>query len=54
MERGNLMGAEMALREMGAVDLLEALDYLAVLADVRPGLQRSLRRVRPKLSHRMP
>jgi hypothetical protein len=26
----------MALREMGAVSLLEALDYLALLADLRP------------------
>lgn len=30
------MGAEMALREMGAVSLAEALDYLALLAELRP------------------
>jgi hypothetical protein len=36
IERKNLMGAEMALREMGAVDLLEALDYVALLAEMRP------------------
>jgi hypothetical protein len=36
IERQNLMGAEMALREMGAVDLLEALDYVALLAELRP------------------
>jgi hypothetical protein len=32
----NLMGAEAALREMGAVDLVEALDYVALLAELRP------------------
>jgi hypothetical protein len=37
IERKNLMGAEMALREMGAIDLLEALDYVALLAELRPG-----------------
>jgi hypothetical protein len=31
------MGAEIALREMGAVSLPEALDYLALLAEFRPG-----------------
>ena len=36
IERRNLMGAEMALREMGSVTLLEALDYLALLAELRP------------------
>lgn len=36
IERRNLMGAEMALREMGAVSLAEALDYLALLAELRP------------------
>ena len=36
LERRNLIGAEMALREMGAVSLLEALDYLALLAELRP------------------
>ena len=30
------MGAEIALREMGAVDLLAALDYVALLAELRP------------------
>jgi hypothetical protein len=37
IERKNLMGAESAMREMGAVDLLEALDYVALLAELRPG-----------------
>jgi hypothetical protein len=37
IERKNLMGAEMALREMGAIELLEALDYVALLAELRPG-----------------
>lgn len=36
LERRNLLGAEMALREMGQVTLLEALDYLALLAELRP------------------
>jgi hypothetical protein len=36
IEHKNLMGAEMALREMGAIDLLEALDYVALLAELRP------------------
>jgi hypothetical protein len=31
------MGAEMALREMGSVTLDEALDYVALLAELRPG-----------------
>jgi hypothetical protein len=26
----------MALREMGTIDLLEALDYVALLAELRP------------------
>jgi hypothetical protein len=30
------MGGETALREMGAVDLLEALDYVALLVELRP------------------
>jgi hypothetical protein len=34
--RKNLMGAEMLLREMGAVTLDEALDYVALLAELRP------------------
>jgi hypothetical protein len=36
LKRRNLIGAEMALREMGTVSLLEALDYLALLAELRP------------------
>ena len=30
------MGAEMAMREMRTVSLLDALDYLALLAELRP------------------
>jgi hypothetical protein len=30
------MGAETALREMGAVSLLEVLDYVVLLAELRP------------------
>jgi hypothetical protein len=36
IQRRNLWGAEMALREMGSVTLLEALDYLELLAETRP------------------
>lgn len=36
IERKNLVGAEMTLRAMRSVSLLEALDYLALLAEVRP------------------
>jgi hypothetical protein len=36
IELKNLMGAEMLLREMGAVTLDEALDYVALLAELRP------------------
>jgi hypothetical protein len=36
IERRNLMGAEMLLREMGSVSLDEALDYVALLAELRP------------------
>jgi hypothetical protein len=36
IERRNLMGAEIALREIGSVTLLQALDYLALLAELRP------------------
>jgi hypothetical protein len=36
IERKNLLGAEMTLREMREVSLLEALDYLALLAELRP------------------
>ena len=32
----NLVGAELAMREMGSVNLLEALDYLVLLAELRP------------------
>jgi hypothetical protein len=32
IEHQNPMGAEIALREMGAIDLLEALDYVTLLA----------------------
>jgi hypothetical protein len=32
----NLMGAEIAMREMGTPSLLVALDYIMLLADVRP------------------
>jgi hypothetical protein len=35
VERKNLMGAEMLLREMGSATLEEALDYLALLAELR-------------------
>ena len=36
VERKNLMGAETLLREMGSATLEEALDYLALLAGLRP------------------
>jgi hypothetical protein len=36
IERKNLIGAETALREMGAVSFLEALDYVVLLAELRP------------------
>src|SRR4051812_32244933 len=36
IERRNLLLAEMTLREMGSVDLLDALDYLVLLAELRP------------------
>lgn len=36
IERKNLLGAEMTLREMRNVSLLEALDYLLLLAELRP------------------
>jgi hypothetical protein len=36
IQRKNLLGAEMTLREMGGVGLLEALDYLVLLAELRP------------------
>jgi hypothetical protein len=39
IEHKNLLGAEMALREIGpgSVSLEEALAYLALLAELRPG-----------------
>jgi hypothetical protein len=36
IEHKNLMGAEMLLRQMGSVTLDEALDYVALLAELRP------------------
>ena len=36
IERKNLLGAEMTLREMREVGLLDALDYLVLLAELRP------------------
>ena len=36
IERRNLFQAELALREMGSPSLLVALDYLELLADVKP------------------
>jgi hypothetical protein len=36
IQRKNLLGAEMTLREMREVGLLEALDYLVLLAELRP------------------
>ena len=36
IQRKNLLGAEMTLREMRQVSLLEALDYLVLLAELRP------------------
>jgi hypothetical protein len=36
IQRKNLLGAEMTLREMRSVSLLEGLDYLILLAEIRP------------------
>ena len=36
IQRKNLLGAEMTLREMRQVSLLEALDYVVLLAELRP------------------
>lgn len=36
IERKNLLGAEMTLREMRNVGLLEALEYLVLLCELRP------------------
>jgi hypothetical protein len=32
----NLFGAEIAAKEMGGLSLIEALDYIALLAEVKP------------------
>ena len=36
LQRRNLFAAEMAMREFGSLNLLDALDYLALLAESRP------------------
>jgi hypothetical protein len=36
IQRNNFLGAEMTLREMRGVSLLEALDYFVLLAGLRP------------------
>ncbi len=36
LKQRSVFGAEMAMREMGDVSLLDALDYLALLAEVQP------------------
>lgn len=36
IKQRNLFGAKMAIREMKSVSLLDALDYLDLLAEVRP------------------
>ena len=36
IKQRNLFAAEMAMRETGRVSLLDALDYLALLAELRP------------------
>jgi hypothetical protein len=36
VQQRNLRGAEIAAKEMGGLPLILALDYLALLADVRP------------------
>ncbi len=36
LKQRSVFGAEMAMREMGWVSLLDALDYLALLAEVQP------------------
>jgi hypothetical protein len=33
----NLRGAEIAAKEMGGLSLLDALDYLVLLAELQPG-----------------
>lgn len=37
VKRRNLFGAELAIRELGSLSLLDALDYLELLSDVKPG-----------------
>jgi hypothetical protein len=51
IQQRNLFQAELALREMGAPSLLVALDYLDLLAEVRPG--KLLRKVLPTLLPRV-
>jgi hypothetical protein len=36
IKQRNLFGAEMAMRELGTPSLLDALDYLDLLAEVKP------------------
>ena len=36
IKQRNLFGAEMAMREMRSISLLDALDYLDLLAEVKP------------------
>ena len=36
IQRRNLFQAELAIRELGSLSLLDALDYLDLLAEVRP------------------
>ena len=36
VKQRNLFGAEMAIREMKTVSLVDALDYLDLLAEVKP------------------
>ena len=36
IKQRNLFGAELAVREMGTLSLLDALDYLDLLAEVKP------------------
>ena len=36
LQQRNLRGAEIAAKEMGGLSLIDALDYLVVLAEIRP------------------
>jgi hypothetical protein len=36
IKQRNLFGAEMAMRELGTPSLIDALDYLDLLAEVKP------------------